>query len=228
MVSEATARSASWEQTAGHDALHHVDVCPVVDVFAVRPLKVRNGGHIERCGHVRELVAAVRRVSLQGAKVARATVVEPGLLCAPVEAESLRPDVLAAPKLFLERVDAQVASALERAAEAELSVAESADNLPLQVLTGAHPLSPSAVRRLSATARRLVTARRAAAAIPIAGAPVRSAPGRLTAATLGCRLAARGTAAAAPRPRGAMAIAALLATFLTLCPPRETSHGSRD
>ena len=52
VVSEATARSASWEQTMGHNALHHVDVCRVVDVFAVRPLKVRNGGLSKRCGHI--------------------------------------------------------------------------------------------------------------------------------------------------------------------------------
>ena len=66
VVSEATAGSASWEKTMGHNALHHVDVCPVVDVFAVRPLKVRNGGLIKRCGHIGELVAAVRGMSLQG------------------------------------------------------------------------------------------------------------------------------------------------------------------
>ena len=96
VVSEATARSAS------HNALHHVDVCPVVDVLAVRPLKVRNGGLSKRCGHIGELVAAVRGMSLQGAKEARATIIKPGFLSAPVEAESLRPDILAAPKSCFE------------------------------------------------------------------------------------------------------------------------------
>ena len=218
MVSEAPSRAASKQQPLGHDRLHHVYIRTVVDVLAVRPLKVRDGRLIKRRCHVREFMAAVGGMPLEGSEEARPTIVDPGLPGSLVKPDCCLPELLRALEGGLERSKAQVPPALKRAAEPELAVTESSDELALELFGGAPPLPAlPAVRRTAATSGCWLAARGTAAAAPLIST------GRLTAATLVRRRhAARGTAAATPGPGGAMVIAA---TLLAVGPSRKTTHG---
>ena len=98
-------------------------------------------------------MAAIGSVPLKGTQEARSAVADPGLPGVLVEPDRGSPEVLRALEGLLEPLNAQLPSALKRAAEAELAVAESANEPPLEVLRGAHSPCPAlpVVRRTAAT-----------------------------------------------------------------------------
>ena len=126
VVREAPSRAASRLQPLGYDRLCHVHVRAVVNVLAVRPLKVRDGRLGQRRDHERKFMAAIGSVAVKGTQEARSAVADPGLPGVLVEPDRGSPEVLRALEGLLEPLNAQVPSALKRAAEAELAVAESA------------------------------------------------------------------------------------------------------
>ena len=81
-------------------------------------------------------MAAVRGVSLEGSEETRPTIVDAGFLGALVQAERRLPEFLRTPEGHLERREAQIARALKRAVEPELGVAESPNELALELLGG--------------------------------------------------------------------------------------------
>ena len=174
-----------------HDGLHDVDVRTVVNILAVRPLQVRNGTFAHGRRHEGQVVPTVRAVALKGTEIPRLTGVNPGLPAQPVPTERALPQLLGALERRLQVGVGQVASALERAAEAKLAVPECTHELPFQRLCRAPGPATSlpVVRRAAATTGGRLAARGTAAAAPVLST------GRLAAATLWCWLAARGTAA---------------------------------
>ena len=96
-------------------------------------------------------MAAVRGVSLEGSEETRPTIVDAGFLGALVQAKRRLPEFLRTPEGHLERREAQIAPALKRAAEPELAVAESPNELAHKLLGGGpHPSAFPVVRRTAA------------------------------------------------------------------------------
>ena len=120
------------------------------------------------CSHVGQVVPTVRRVALEGPEIPRLTVVNPGLPGPPVPTERALPQLLGVLERRLQVGVGEVASALERAAEAKLAVPERTHELSFQRLCGAPgPASPPVVRLAAATTGGRLAARGTAAAAPI-------------------------------------------------------------